>query len=356
MDPRWNRSSFRFLDQPNEASFRPFLTDFVFRERLRLLNDEDAADSQSQSTDAAADASKDAASIRKSDPSSFSSLLSSASYSSSPFALTFGSRLRYRCALLRSSDRTMVSSPKSPFTRACPFVAHMTNKEYLSTPGQMLATRLLHTDQPTAHRSSSEYLASGGYWVSAFPSFRIHLLLALMISLKLVEKSLRPTAQTVLIGVSSRCALLTLSPNHDPIPLLPMTTPRNRHQLNLILVILQPRKPSFGRLPSTSATKDTATDVESEDCLSINALVARAQVEIADLQEQLAQVKSTSTKASEALEQDLEEIRAKKKEEERLRSEIKTRTKALDDSKRQVESTRREAERDDDQGCQCLAP
>ncbi|KAJ1022442.1 hypothetical protein NDA16_003431 [Ustilago loliicola] len=337
---------FAFWTNPSEASFRPFLTDLVFRERLRLLNDEDAVDSHSQNHDAAAQASKDPGSARRSDPNAFSSLLSTASYSSGPFALTFGSKvaLSVRTPPFHRKDLGLLS---------------------IVTISQSMPSRTAHDQQRMSQQSRSHARGSGKadgsinctslfigafgkWWVLGFgipdlPSARSQ-------SPEQRTKAGREELEENLTDVTDWGVLEMRAVDPEP-------EPRRNSRFGLNSIADGASAQSQSRHAPTvevtaqhgtttsSPNKDPAVDVDSEDCLSITALVSRSQTEIADLQEQLASVRSASTRACEALELDLEEVRAKKKEEERLRSDIKTRTKALDDSKRQVESSRREAER-----------
>lgn len=337
---------FAFWTNPSEASFRPFLTDLVFRERLRLLNDQDAVDSHAQNHDAAASPSKDSGSSRKSDPNAFSSLLSTASYSSGPFALTFGSKvaLSVRTPPFHRKDLGLLS---------------------IVTISQSMPSRSLHDQQRTSQQSKSHARGSGKldgsvdctslfigafgkWWVLGFgipdlPSARYP-------NSEQRTKAGREELEENLTDVTDWGVLEMRAVDPEP---------ESRRNSNFGLSTISddatgqahPRHAPSADVSAQSAptpsssTKDSTGDVDSEDCLSITALVSRSQTEIADLQEQLASIRSTSTRSCEALEIDLEEVRAKKKEEERLRSDIKTRTKALDDSKRQVESSRREAER-----------
>ncbi|SPO32490.1 uncharacterized protein UTRI_04234 [Ustilago trichophora] len=333
---------FAFWSNPTEASFRPFLTDLVFRERLRLLNDQDAADSQSQHTDTTAHASIESNSARRSDPNAFSSLLSSASYSSGPFALTFGSKLAL--------------SVRTP-----PF--HRTDLGLFSivTISQSMPIRTVHDQQrlpqsttPNAPASNqadgsvdctSLFLgAFGKWWVLGFGI--PHLPNITSQSSQHQSKTGREELEENLTDVTDWGVLEMRS--IDPVLQSRRNSTHMPHSATSeVGTQPQPRQiePAVSAPSPIPPTKESLPEVETEDCLSITALVSRSQTDIVDLQDQLAQVRSASTRACEALELDLEEVRAKKKEEERLRSDIKTRTKALDDSKRQVESSRREAER-----------
>ncbi|SAM83259.1 uncharacterized protein UBRO_05299 [Ustilago bromivora] len=338
---------FAFWTNPSEASFRPFLTDLVFRERLRLLDDQDAVHSSHvQSDDAADTASKHILSARKSDPNAFSSLLSTASYSSGPFALTFRSKvaLSLRTPPFHRKDLGLLS---------------------IVTISQSMPSHTLHDQQRTSQQNrphappsgkvdrsidcTSLFIgAFGKWWVLAFGIPDL------------------PSARSQIPEQSTKAGREELEENLTDIAdwgLLQMRAldlePQSRRNSNFALNTIADQataQPLPRHAPSIDVTAHSGTtasstnnhlnvDTESEDCLSITALVSRSQSEIVDLQEQLATVKSASTRACEALELDLEEVRAKKKEEERLRSDIKARTKALDESKRQVESSRREAER-----------
>ncbi len=321
---------FAFWTNPNEASFRPFLTDLVFRQRLRLLNeDDDAALAQSSS-------SQHPPAAPRSDSRPHSSLLATASGSSAPFALTFGSKLAL-------SVRT------PPFHRKdLGLLSIVTISQ--STP---ISTS---TPQPTnadaAIDCTSLFIgAFGKWWVLGFaipdlPGARSR-------SPHPTDKPDREELEENITdladwGVLEMRAIDSESDSHHTLT-HPNNTPSaqdppKNHQPRTTPPV-QPPAPVVH--PSHPAQKDLVDrdTLENEDCLSITSLVARSRSEVADLHDQLAQVRSASTRACQALEHDLDQVRSKKKEEERLRSDVKTRTKALDDSKRQVESARREAER-----------
>lgn len=331
---------FAFWTNPTEASFRPFLTDLVFRERLRLLNEQDAAESNSHNGELAADASARSAAPRKTDSKAFSSLLSTA-YSSGPFALTFGSKVAL--------------SVRTP-----PFNRRDLGLLSIVTISQSMPISSVHDQQKVQQQTRSNSRgtidctslfvgAFGKWWVLGFgvpdlPNTTTQ-------SSEHQGKAGREELEENLTDVSDWGVLEMRSIDLEHDSRLDAASAPNNHVEELI-VPSQSRRPSavestirtVSPTPSPT-TKDAVPDADTEHCLSITALVSRSQTDIADLQEQLAQVKASSIRACEALELDLEEVRAKKKEEERLRSDIKTRTKALDDSKRQVESSRREAER-----------
>ncbi|TKY84511.1 hypothetical protein EX895_006412 [Sporisorium graminicola] len=346
---------FAFWTNPNEASFRPFLTDLVFRERLRLLNqDQDAAESQLTSTNGADSAPTEPSPARKSDPNAFSSLLSTAPYSSGPFALTFGSKvaLSLRTPPFHRKDLGLLS---------------------IVTIAQSTPVRTAHDQQgPTSHhpsRLSDRTSAKTGsttdctsIFIGAFGKWWI-------LGYAIPDLPPTPASSQSHQNKKSRPELEENLPDVPDWGIIEMRSvdPAPESRRSSILAshsgtqdkdsVLQPasgapfaaepaaRIASPSQAPSIATNKEHTSEAESQDCLSITALVSRSQTDIVELQEQLLQIKSASARACEALEVDLEEIRAKKKEEERLRSDIKTRTKALDDSKRQVESTRREAER-----------
>ncbi|SNX85918.1 uncharacterized protein MEPE_04627 [Melanopsichium pennsylvanicum] len=320
---------FAFWTNPSEASFRPFLTDLVFRERLRLLNDQDSA----------GQASIEPSTEHKPDPNAFSSLLSTASYSSGPFALTFGSKvaLSVRTPPFHRKDLGLLS---------------------IVTISQSMPTPTVHRQRTsTAHGSSrghdfmdctSLFIgAFGKWWVLGFgipdlPTLRTQ-------SNAQHTKPGREALEENLNDVTDWGVLEMRSIDPEP------QSRRSPAQISNggvheLVSRSQSRKASGVESsvrtasPAPTPTR-TVPETDNEDCLSITALVSRSQSDVADLQEQLTQVRSASTRACEALEGDLEEVRAKKKEEEKSRSDIKTRTRALDDSKRQVESGRREAER-----------
>ncbi|EST09463.2 hypothetical protein PSEUBRA_000674 [Kalmanozyma brasiliensis GHG001] len=335
---------FAFWTNPSEASFRPFLTDLVFRERLRLLNqDQDAAESHSQADDAAAGTSSPTTAARKSDTNAFSSLLSTASYASGPFAVTFGSKvaLSVRTPPFHRKDLGLLS---------------------IVTISQSMPSRSVHAQRAEASQQSTRSAkahgamdctslfigAFGKWWVLGYgipdlpttgPS-----------SQPQPSKTGREELEENMTDVTDWGILDVRSIDPEP------QSRRNSIQASNGSVQdgsfhHSSRRPSGpesnarNASPTPLATKETPSEAETEDCLSITALVSRSQTDILELQEQLAQIKSVSARACEALEVDLEDVRSRKKEEERLRSDIKTRTKALDDSKRQVESGRREAER-----------
>ncbi|SPO27727.1 uncharacterized protein UTRI_04234_B [Ustilago trichophora] len=337
---------FAFWSNPTEASFRPFLTDLVFRERLRILNDQDAADSLSQNTHTTGHVSNESTPSRKSDPNAFSSLLSSASYSSGPFALTFGSKVAL--------------SVRTP-----PFHRNDLGLFSIVTISQTMPIRTVHDQHRLSQSTRSNVPASnkadgsvdctslflgafGKWWVLGFGIPQLPNTTSQ--SSQQQSKTGREELEENLTDVTDWGVIEMRSIDPEP------QSRRNSTHIPHIAtpeIGAQPQpQPQPRQLdPAVTApspippTKEPLPEVESEDCLSITALVSRSQSDIVDLQDQLAQVRSASTRACEALELDLEEVRAKKKEEERLRSDIKTRTKALDDSKRQVESSRREAER-----------
>ncbi|KAJ1598546.1 hypothetical protein NDA14_003197 [Ustilago hordei] len=338
---------FAFWTNPSEASFRPFLTDLVFRQRLRLLDDQDAVHSSHVQSDNLADtASKHILSARKSDSNAFSSLLSTASYSSRPFALTFRSKvaLSLRTPPFHRKDLGLLS---------------------IVTISQSMPSHSLYDQQRTSQQNRPHAPPSGNVdrsidctslFIGAFGKWWL-------LAFGIPDL---PSARSQIPQQSTKAGREELEENLSDIAdwgLLEMRAldpePQSRRNSNFALNTIADQataQPLPRHAPSIDLTAHSGTtasstnnhlnlDTENEDCLSITALVSRSQSEIVDLQEQLASVKSASTRACEALELDLEQVRAKKKEEERLRSDIKTRTKALDDSKRQVESSRREAER-----------
>ena len=341
---------FAFWTNPTEASFRPFLTDLVFRERLRILNDQDAAESpSSHHVDVAANASvPDPTPARRSDSNPFPSLLSTASYSSGPFALTFGSKvvLSVRTPPFHRKDLGLLSivtiSQSMPFSSAHDHQrAGQRSKSYARTPSR---------SDGSIDCTSLFIGAFGKWWVLGFgiPDSAN----ARSQAPASPSKPGREELEENLSGMADWGVLEMRSVDPEPEP-RPIPSPASSGGVHDVSVQPQSRRISgvhpssrtASPIPSPIPPKDPAPDMESEDCLSITALVSRSQSDVADLQEQLAQVKSASNRICEALETDLEEVRAKKKEEERLRSDIKSRTRALDDSKRQVEGSRREAER-----------
>ncbi|CDR87237.1 uncharacterized protein SPSC_00363 [Sporisorium scitamineum] len=345
---------FAFGTNPSEASFKPFLIDLVFRERLRLLNhDQDAAESHLTNGQDADGASTQPSPARKSDPNTFSSLLSTAPYSSGPFALTFGSKvaLSLRTPPFHRKDLGLLSIVT--IAQSTPVRTAQDQQKAPSHHSTNHSDRSSAKSDGTTDCTSIFIGAFGKWWILGYAipdlppsasSNQSH-----------QTKTGRPELEENLTDVPDWGIIEMRSV--DPAP----ESRRSSIQASNSGVqesTLQPasRQPS-GTEPSariasptpppsiTATTKEHPSEAEAQDCLSITALVSRSQSDIAELQEQLIQVKNASTRACEALEVDLEEVRTKKKEEERLRFEIKTRTKALDDSKRQVESTRREAER-----------
>lgn len=320
---------FAFWSNPNEASFRPFLTDLVFRERLRLLNEDDDATLAEPS-------SAQHPPARRSDSKPHSSLLATASGSSAPFALTFGSKLAL-------SVRT------PPFHRKdLGLLSIVTISQ--STP--VSTSNPQPTNADAAIDCTSLFIgAFGKWWVLGFaipdlPGARSR-------SPHRTNKPDREELEENITDLADWGVLEMRAIDSEPDSHHTLThsnnipsaqDPPNNHQPRTTPPI-QPPAPVVH--PSHPAQKDLVDrdTLDNEDCLSITGLVARSRSEVADLHDQLAQVRSASTRACEALEHDLDQVRSKKKEEERLRSDVKTRTKALDDSKRQVESARREAER-----------
>lgn len=334
---------FAFWTNPSEASFRPFLTDLVFRERLRLLNDEDAAESHPHNAQAASDTSTtEPSAARRSDPNAFSSLLSTASYSSGPFALTFGSRvaLSVRTPPFHRKDLGLLSIVT--ISQSMPLrAAHDQPRALLSSKSNPRASSRA---DGTVDCTSLFLGAFGKWWVLGFgipdlPNPRSP-------NPEHQTKTGREELEENMTDVTGWGVIEMRSIDPEP------ESRRNSTHISTGATSEtgaqpQPRQtdPALGTASPTPPTKEPVPEAETEDCLSITALVSRSQSDITDLQEQLAQIRNASTRACEALEVDLEEVRAKKKEEEKSRSDIKSRTKALDDSKRQVESSRREAER-----------
>ncbi|SJX63677.1 uncharacterized protein SRS1_14427 [Sporisorium reilianum f. sp. reilianum] len=346
---------FAFWTNPNEASFRPFLTDLVVRERLRLLNhDQHLAESQLTNANGAADtASHEPSPARKSDPNAFSSLLSSAPYSSGPFALTFGAKvaLSLRTPPFHRKDLGLLSIVT--IAQSAPARSAHDQQRALS---HQTATR---TDRTSANADGATDCTSifigafGKWWILGYaipdlpPSASS--------SQSQQSKTGRPELEENLTDVPDWGIIEMRSVDPAPESRRPSIQASNSSPQQSALEPAS-RQPSgtepAARIASPTpppssipATKESPSEAETQDCLSISALVSRSQSDIVELQEQLIQVKNASTRACEALELDLEQVRAKKREEERLRSDIKSRTKALDDSKRQVESSRREAER-----------
>ncbi|KIS68342.1 uncharacterized protein UMAG_10438 [Mycosarcoma maydis] len=346
---------FAFWTNPDEASFRPFLTDLVFRERLRLLqNDQHAHESQLPSHDAAvAPPTTEPAFARKSDPSAFSSLISTTSYSSGPFALTFGAKvvLSVRTPPFHRKDLGLLSivtiSQSSP--------ARGSN-DHQSSPSQTSRrTQRASAKSDGSIDCTSLFIgAFGKWWVLGYAipdlpatssSNHFH-----------PPKNARPELEENMTDIPDWGVLEMRSVDPDPQsrrssvqasrrgPQGSASQPSSR-QASGSEPTAPITSPSHPLTTTSASSKDSISATESQDCISIAALVSRSQSEIVDLQGQLSHVRSASARTCEALEADLEEVRAKKKEEEKLRSDIKSRTKALDDSKRQVESTRREAER-----------
>ncbi|KAJ9479937.1 hypothetical protein PHBOTO_003701 [Pseudozyma hubeiensis] len=347
---------FAFWTNPDDASFRPFLTDLVFRERLRLLNhDQDAAESQLPDTDAASGGSTpEPAAARKSDPNAFSSLLSTSSYSTGPFALTFGAKvaLSVRTPPFHRKDLGLLSivtiSQSTPARTSTP-------DDQLRSPSQH--TTSTHRASPksdgTVDCTSLFIGAFGKWWVLgyAIPDLPA----APPSNYPRQHKNGRPELEENITDAPEWGVLEMRSIDPDPQSRRSsiQTSHISSHEgANLTLSRRSSTVEPTARIaaptqsPSTTTVpKETISEADSQDCLSLTALVSRSQADILDLQAQLSGVKSASARTCEALEADLEEARSKKKEEEKVRSDVKSRTKALDDSKRQVESTRREAER-----------
>lgn len=329
---------FAYSTNPSESSFRPFLTDLVFRERLRLLNDQDAAESHAQNGETNGDAVTPS---RKSDGKTFSSMLSNTAYPSTPFALTFGSKvaLSVRTPPFNRRDLGLLS------------IVTISQSMPLRSADHVSATATVSSGKNGTVDCTSLFIgAFGKWWVCGFgipdlPSTRSQ-------SVESTAKSGREELEENLTDVTDWGVIEMRAVDPDVDHRRDSTSVLNNANDDLAVQpssrrasAIEPAIRSASPAPSPTTKDVAAPEADSEDCLSITALVSRSQSDIADLHDQLAQLKSASTRTCEALENDLEEVRARKKEEEKSRSEIKTRTKALDDSKRQVESSRREAER-----------
>ncbi|KAK7472622.1 hypothetical protein VKT23_000735 [Stygiomarasmius scandens] len=130
---------------------------------------------------------------------------------------------------------------------------------------------------------------------------------------------------------------------------LPLHTPRNptspSDRIGSQLLTHSQSQPSLqGDQHSPASAHPTSFD-QSPRVVELLHQVSLSNVAVLDLRTQLADSQSSASQSHALLQTELTSCREKKRQEDSARNDIKTRTKALDDSKRVAESTKRDAEK-----------
>ncbi|PWY98187.1 hypothetical protein BCV70DRAFT_201971 [Testicularia cyperi] len=336
-----------FWSNPSESSFRPFLTDFIFRERLRILHDDTAVLVNSAERAASSSHLKDqdgqvAAHRNESNP--FATSFSS----TAPFALSFGTRisLSVRTPPYHRKDLGLFSVVT--ISHSMPVYKRQSG-HHAQTGASAPSVGRPKADGTSEH-TSVFVGAFGKWWVIAFgmADFVDTHGKSRASPAKEEREELEENRTDLLDwGVleihsaepesdGSRPSSLD---THSRDQLESATAPSRRGSQ------AQVSSSPVSRPVSPSKALSESSEVDAAEYLSLASLLGRSRTEVLELQEQLSKIRATSATTCEALETELEEIRNRKRDDEESRLETKTRTKALDDSKRQVDASRRQAER-----------
>lgn len=97
--------------------------------------------------------------------------------------------------------------------------------------------------------------------------------------------------------------------------------------------------------PTTNRTVTPSLEPDPQIAAALASTLATSHAAAQELQSQLEQLQSASDFTRSQLQAQLDELRARKKDEDNVRSDLKGRMKSLDESKRQAESSKRDAER-----------
>ncbi|THU95358.1 hypothetical protein K435DRAFT_819750 [Dendrothele bispora CBS 962.96] len=129
---------------------------------------------------------------------------------------------------------------------------------------------------------------------------------------------------------------------------LPLHTPRNTNPPDRVgsqpLTHSQSQPPLPSDQHNSSQTHSTSFD-QSPRVAELLLQISSSRATVLELHAQLAECQSSASQSHASLQTELASCREKKRQEDVARNELKTRTKALDDSKRAAESTKRDAEK-----------
>ncbi|EPQ30146.1 uncharacterized protein PFL1_02263 [Pseudozyma flocculosa PF-1] len=390
-----------YWSNPSDSSFRPFLTDFTFRERLRCLHEGSNAEA-----DALLDANnREAPKDGKASPPDGACRSSGAAgaafrgslFSTSPFATTFGSRLSLsvRTPPYLRKDFGIFSIVTISHSMPLHYVgatAHDLSATNNSTPDGRSAAAGAAPVEAASDYTSVFIGAFGRYWTAVYglPLQRLSSASSLSSSSSVPRAGQakghdREELEENRNELSDWGVLELRSADHEHAladPLLARglgkvlgqrrassasDSPLERHADAKGTRSRSSSPHSANRASDTAASAPTAAaasgdsplpsaspqppsssaavEPESSDLTAMLAAVADSQSAVSDLEEQLKQLRANSAKSCEGLQGDVDDLRARKRDDDKARMEIKAKTKSLEESKRQAEQARREAER-----------
>ncbi|PWN49934.1 hypothetical protein IE53DRAFT_120351 [Violaceomyces palustris] len=377
-----------YWSNPPDSTFRPFLTDLTFRERLRLLHETSISELLSNGEKSLVEADDLAKGTRS--PSSTSTLLHRNLYRSSPFALAFSGRLSLSVRTppytrkdfgLFSVVSVMHHMPQ-PFVSVCQCAARkrgLSDEEKVSqleadtvSNGSIRISRGANQKADPYECNSIFIGAFGRWWVGAYASAveptecsskGIRSKDQNSNQIELEDRGQRLPEWGILdMHTSDSDGFQTPSPplsDHGKENVEFPSFGNNRAEDRLHVEAFeggndgpsshsQPLADESGRTSSpTGSDRQCSSKLacETPAFLALAATFAASQEIATDLQDQLKSIYSASEVTCQQLQISLDELRARKRAEDKLRADTRTRTKMLDESKRQAESSKREAER-----------
>ena len=333
---------------PSDSSFRPFLTDFTFRERLRLLHE--SSDSSIASADVSDSSKSPEQDASKLSPRNIQAHL----FSTSPFAVTFGSRLSL-------SVRTPPYVRKDFRLFSVVTIYHSVPLHFVGMSGEAASakSRSQSAAEPgSASGTTSDYTsifigAFGRWWVGvyALPFQRSANDNRTETRVKALERDqLEENREELPEWGIVEMRVADSEPEYtEPQLCRDVDASKPNHVISQdsspdVKEHSQDR-PQSPRMSPDPASTTFSRDTDSVDLVALAASVTDSQDVVLDLREQLQQLKSNSSKACSSLQLDLDELRTRKREEDKTRADTKAKTKVLDENRRQVEGTKREAEK-----------
>ncbi|KAN0060732.1 hypothetical protein ACQY0O_007390 [Thecaphora frezii] len=341
-----------YWSNPSDASFRPFLTDFTFRERLRCLHEGTDADALLSGGGPLRHAKVPVQDGGNRGGNVSGSAFKGPLFSTSPFATTFGSKLSL-------SVRTPPYVRKDFGIFSLVTISHSMPLHYIgASDHDPPASASTHDGRKAAANAASDYtsvfIGAFGHWWTAVYGLPLQRLSA-------------PT--TLRAGQPEVCEREELEENRHELSewgVLEMRSADHEHSHIDPLIAAKDMEKTIDRRPEPTPERQpdskrsrsrsssphsanraavAAIELEASDISALVTAVTDSQSAVSDLQEQLKQLRANSAKSCEGLQGDVDELRARKREEDKSRMEIRSRTRSLEESKRQAEQARREAER-----------
>lgn len=152
----------------------------------------------------------------------------------------------------------------------------------------------------------------------------------------------------------------SLLPRRNSTPPLPKTASLPLHTDHRVRDSLPPASPSFSRgndLPQNTTHTPQVTHAPSRTCSAsskpdhspviaeVLRQIGAAQISVTELQAQLKEAQAYASQSHTQLEEELDQLRGRKREDDQKRAEGRLRTKSLEEVRRVAETGRREAER-----------